>query len=151
MHVLTSGRLHPATSRAPLLPLPLLHGACPPPAHLLTQQAWDQFTNDQKHEMCFKVPQCHPVERKGAQHNVYSSGLKWGLESSSPTSPTSPSPMTSPFCPAELAWDTGERRWLDECEEASGEVGHRETPPPPQPVTGSSFLQSVPGEMFLLC
>lgn len=57
--------------------------------------------------------------------------------------------MTSPFCPAEPAWDTGERRWLDWCEGASGEVGHRETTPHLQPIAGSSLLQCVPGGSVL--
>lgn len=92
VHVLTSGRLHPATSRAPLLPFPLPHGACPLLAHLLTQQAWGQFTDDQKHEMCFKVPQCHPVERKGAQSNVNSSGPKRDWNQAAPPAPPAPAP-----------------------------------------------------------
>lgn len=111
VHALTSGRLHPATCRSPLLPSPLPHGVRPLLAHLPTQQAWGQFTDDQKHEMCFKVLQCHPVERKREQHrdrqndDVSSSELKGRLVLSN----RQPSPLSGPGphppCPcAERSW-----------------------------------------------
>ena len=65
MQSLTLVQLHRATSCGPLLPSPLLHGVRPLLAHLVTQQAWGQFTDDQKLEMCFKVLKCHPGEEEG--------------------------------------------------------------------------------------
>lgn len=59
--------LHPASSCAPSLPPPLPQGVHPLLACLQAQEAWGQFTDDQKHKMCFKVLQCHPGE-EGKQH-----------------------------------------------------------------------------------
>lgn len=133
MHMLTSGRLHRATSCDPLLPSPLPHGVCPLLAHILTQQSRGQFTDDQKHEMYFKVLQCHPVEKKRERHGVYSSGPEQGLERSCP----SPQPHTTPCCTAELALDAGEQTWLVQHDDPMTPV-HWGRYPPPQPVAGSS-------------
>lgn len=58
-------QLYGAPSCGPLLPSPLLRGVRPLLAHLVIQQAWGQFTDDQKLEMYFKVLKCHPGEEEG--------------------------------------------------------------------------------------
>lgn len=65
MYSLTLVQLYGATSCGPLLPSPLLHGVRPLLAYLVTQQAWGQFTDDQKLEVCFKVLERHPGEGEG--------------------------------------------------------------------------------------
>lgn len=63
--VLTSVRIYGAASSGALLPSPLQHGVRPLLAHLVSQQAWGQFADDQKLEMCYKVLKCHPGEKRG--------------------------------------------------------------------------------------